>query len=252
MAQKDEQGESEAGAVEGVGLTAESHGQMEQFRVTHETKVLTILLSDLEESTKQQAQLGNVRAAKLIQAHRSIFRTVLQDFDGQEIHAAGDSFLVVFAAPSEGVKFALHMQAAMRKAREEEPEFPWARVGIHQGQVVVERDAPGANVREIYGLQVSTAARITELAGGGQILCSRAVFDDASLKKQDSTCLKDFNGKKTWFLQLNPESIREVVFGLYTEKSLKSAIRKLIEQPELKHVKLYQAEESETYTLNLK
>ncbi|MBM4040625.1 MAG: hypothetical protein FJ290_19130, partial [Planctomycetes bacterium] len=31
----------------------------------------------------------------------------------------------------------------------------------------------------VYGLQVSTAARIMELACGGQVLCSRAVFDDA-------------------------------------------------------------------------
>jgi serine/threonine protein kinase/class 3 adenylate cyclase len=179
MAQKDEQEESQAAGAERVGLTAESRAQMEQFRAAHETKVLTILLSDLEESTKQQAKLGNVRAAELVQEYRSVFRAVLQDLDGHEIETAGDLFLVVFAAPSEGVKFALSMQAAMRTAREEEPEFSWARVGIHQGQVVVERYAPGARVRQVYGLQVSVADRIMELARGGQILCSRAVFDDA-------------------------------------------------------------------------
>ncbi len=62
---------------------------------------------------------------------------------------------------------------------------------------------------------------------------------------------KDFESKKTWFLRLNPESIREIILGLYTEEGLKLAIRKLIERAELQHVKLYQAEESETYTLNL-
>jgi hypothetical protein len=72
-----------------------------------------------------------------------------------------------------------------------------------------------------------------------------------NLRKQGLACLKDFNCKKTWFLRLNPESIREIIFGLYTEESLKLAIRKLIERPELQHVKLYQAKESETYTLNL-
>lgn len=83
----------------------------------------------------------------------------------------------------------------------------------------------------------------------------RNIFDDADLtdfEKDGLACLKDFNGQKTWFLRLNPESIRKVVFGLYTEESLKLAIRKLIERPELQHVKLHQAEESETYTLNLK
>ncbi|MFA5240282.1 MAG: DUF2971 domain-containing protein [Phycisphaerae bacterium] len=82
----------------------------------------------------------------------------------------------------------------------------------------------------------------------------RALFIDAflsGLEREGLSCLKDFNGKKTWFLRLNPQSIREIVFGLYAEDSLKSAIRKLIERPELQHVKLYQAEETETYTLNL-
>lgn len=82
----------------------------------------------------------------------------------------------------------------------------------------------------------------------------RTVFSvDAleGLRKQGLACLKDFNGKKTWFLRLNPKSIKEIIFGLYTEESVKLAIRKLIEQAELQHVKLYQAEVSETYDLNL-
>jgi len=72
------------------------------------------------------------------------------------------------------------------------------------------------------------------------------------LQQQGLAHLKDFKGKKTWFLRLNPVSIREVVFGLYTDNDFKSKIRKLIERQDLKHVKLSQAEESETYTLNLK
>lgn len=71
------------------------------------------------------------------------------------------------------------------------------------------------------------------------------------LQRHGLACLKDFNGKKTWFLRLNPKSIRKIVFGLYTEDSLKLDIRKLIERAELQHVGLYQAEESETYVLNL-
>ncbi|MFA5251280.1 MAG: DUF2971 domain-containing protein [Phycisphaerae bacterium] len=82
----------------------------------------------------------------------------------------------------------------------------------------------------------------------------RVIFDDAylmDLEQQGLACLKDFNGKKTWFLRLDPKSIKEIIFGLYTEDGLKLAIRKLTEQSELQHIKLYQAEESETYTLNL-
>lgn len=162
-----------------VGLTAAAREQLERYRVAHATQVLTILLSDLEGSTRQQSRLGNVRAAEMVQLHRNVFRRVLADVDGEEVETAGDSFLIVFAAPSEAVKFALHMQAAMRQMRGEEPDLPTVRVGIHQGQVVVERHPGEPKALDIYGLQVSTAARITDLGCGGQILCSRGVFDDA-------------------------------------------------------------------------
>jgi len=82
----------------------------------------------------------------------------------------------------------------------------------------------------------------------------RMIFDDAylhDLEQQSLACRKEFNGKKIWFLRLNPESIKEIIFGLYTEESLKLAIRKLIERAELQHIQLYQAKESETYVLNL-
>jgi hypothetical protein len=72
-----------------------------------------------------------------------------------------------------------------------------------------------------------------------------------NLQKHGLASLKDFNSRKTWFLRLNPESIREIIFGLYTKESLKLAIRKLIERAELQHIQLYQAKESETYTLDL-
>ena len=162
-----------------VRLTDDVRTRMERFRVEHDTQVLTLLLSDLVESTKHQTRLGNIGAAAFVQDHRRIFRRVLVGFDGREVETAGDSFLVVFAAPSEGVKFALHLQAAMRRGREETPDVPHVRIGLHQGQVVVERHADGPKVMDIYGLQVSTAARIAEIASGSQVLCSRSVFDDA-------------------------------------------------------------------------
>jgi len=57
-----------------VHLTGTSHAQMERFRSSHNTSVLTILLSDLEGSTRQQSELGNIRAAQVVQQHRAIFR----------------------------------------------------------------------------------------------------------------------------------------------------------------------------------
>ena len=116
-------------------------------------------------------------------------------------------------------------------------------------------DRPKMNILHEFTLENSLKIASTKSFAWSYEKEFRTVFDDASLMdlaQQGLTCFRDFNGQKTWFLRLNPKSIREVVFGLYTEESLKSAIRKLIERPELQHVKLRQAEESETYTLKLK
>jgi hypothetical protein len=82
----------------------------------------------------------------------------------------------------------------------------------------------------------------------------RNIFDDTdlmNLEQQGLAYFKNFNSKKTWFLRLNPESIREVIFGLFAEDSLKQTIKNLVKMPELQHVKLYKAKESEAYTLDL-
>ena len=122
-------------------------------------------------------------------------------------------------------------------------------------RVEYSKDRPRLNLLHEFTTEKAWEIASTKSASWDYEKEFRALFDDATLRNlshQNLTCLRDFNGKKAWFLRLNPESIREVVFGLYTEDSLKSAIRKLIEQPELQHVKLHQAEESETYILNLK
>ncbi len=153
--------------------------ELEQYRRKHETLVLTIFFSDLVGSTRLQTELGNLRAAELVHRHYALMRHVLGSFDGREIKTVGDSMLIVFAAPSEAVKFAVHAERAMRQERQAQPDTPPMRAGVHQGQVVLEMDRQGSDVVDVYGLQVSTAARIMDLAQGDQILLSRAVFDDA-------------------------------------------------------------------------
>jgi len=132
-------------------------------------------------------------------------------------------------------------------------------LGILMNSVSYSKDRPKINILEEPGGSVSLEAFqkavMTKSDSWGYEKEFRAIFlvDDLEIMQQQGLAhLKDFKGKNTWFLRLNPVSIREVIFGLYTDKSLKSDIRKLIERQDLQHIKLRQAAESETYTLNLK
>ena len=86
----------------------------------------------------------------------------------------------------------------------------------------------------------------------------RTIYFVNELEKMKQQGLSDFRKinpediKESWVLKLNPASIKEVIFGLYTEDCLKEDIKELIKRPDLKHINLLQTEEAETYTLNLK
>lgn len=158
-----------------MDLTAKSLELLEKFRTSRQTQVLTILLTDIVGSVRAQFELGNLASKELTDRYRERVRGILRAAEGAEIETAGDSFLLAFAGPSHAVAFALDLQAVLR----EDESLPATRIGIHQGQVVVgERGAEG-RLEQIYGLQVSIAARVMDSATGGQILMTRSVFDDA-------------------------------------------------------------------------
>ena len=163
-----------------VPITSDVRTAAEKFSAEHDRELLTILFTDLVDSTKLQSDLGNVEAARLTELHRKIVRDELARYDAREIEWAGDSCLAVFTKPSEAVVFALRMQMKHRETRESEPRLLLVRVGMHLGEVVVKkRDDGGKKTEGLFGLQVSEAARVMSVARGNQIYCTRAVFDNA-------------------------------------------------------------------------
>lgn len=163
-----------------VPITNEARSAAREFGAARDRELLTILFTDLVDSAKLQFELGNIEAARLTELHRKIVRDELANYDAREIEWAGDSCLAVFSKPSDAVAFALRMQLEHLRARNNEPKLPQVRVGIHLGEVVVrQRDDGGKKTEDLFGLQVSEAARIMSVARGNQIFCSRAVYDSA-------------------------------------------------------------------------
>ena len=85
-----------------VPITSDARTAAEKFSADHDRELLTILFTDLVDSTKLQAEAGNVEAARLTELHRKIVRDELTKYDAGEIEWAGDSCLAVFAKPVYG------------------------------------------------------------------------------------------------------------------------------------------------------
>ncbi|MBN1918615.1 MAG: tetratricopeptide repeat protein [Verrucomicrobia bacterium] len=166
-------------------LTDADRARIDAFRSKHATELLVIVFTDLVGSAALKSELGDEPYKDLDDEHRRLLLETLKGFSkAQAIRVEGDSYIFAFLKPSDAVKFVLEAQAVHRTARAADwPRLPEFRVGIHLGTVVVEEglhgpSVPGA-IGDIKGLQADMTARIMGLAEGGQVLCSRAVFDDA-------------------------------------------------------------------------
>lgn len=154
--------------------------KVEEFRRKHRIGLLTLLFTDLVGSTRLKQHLGDHQAVALIQQHHTLVREILAGFtEGEEISTAGDSFFIVFAKPSDTVKFALELQCRLRRSSPEFRRLLVDRIGIHIGEVMVEERVESSKPKDLYGLQVDICARVMSLAEGNQILLTRSAFDNA-------------------------------------------------------------------------
>jgi class 3 adenylate cyclase len=125
----------------------------------HSRVLVTLLFTDLVDSTVHAARLGDARWRDLLSKHFEAARMQLERFRGREVDTTGDGLLATFAAPAP----ALYCAAAIVRAAEGEGLH--VRAGVHVGEVEV----VGRGVR---GVAVHEAARIMAAAGAGEILVS--------------------------------------------------------------------------------
>src|SRR5580658_3037911 len=120
-------------------LSNEQRASMEEFRRQQRSGILVLLFTDMVGSTKLKQDLGDQRAVAIVRQHHATIRKLLKGFpEGKEIDTAGDSFFIVFVKPSDGVRFALLLQAAIRRLVAEVGQPISLRIGVHAGEVFIE------------------------------------------------------------------------------------------------------------------
>jgi class 3 adenylate cyclase len=159
---------------------------------------LTMLFTDIVESTPMAAVLGNERWGATIDQHNELVRHQIVAHGGDEVKCTGDGFLVAFDQPASAIRCALD---AMRAVNELGLEL---RAGVHVGEVT------RMGKSDLSGLAVHFAQRLCAQAGGGEVLTSSAAVegcdDDAiTFESRGRVRLKGIPGKWDIFdAQLEP------------------------------------------------
>ena len=124
----------------------------------------TVMFTDIVDSTKRAAELGDRQWRALLDRHDETVRQQLARFRGQEVKNLGDGFMATFDGPARAVRCAASICELLR------PLGIAVRSGLHTGEVELKRD-------DLAGIAVHIAARVAAEAAAGETVLSSTVRD---------------------------------------------------------------------------
>jgi predicted ATPase/class 3 adenylate cyclase len=134
--------------------------------------VITMMFTDIVDSTKVKAQIGDQAYFEALKGHNALVRECVSAYKGRELKTIGDAFLIGFALPADGLACASEIQQRLATSPIQVGSGSLQlRIGLHTGTPIVYRDEVSKLI-DLSGTDVDKAARVQGLAGGGQVLIS--------------------------------------------------------------------------------
>ncbi|HVF32175.1 MAG TPA: adenylate/guanylate cyclase domain-containing protein, partial [Acidimicrobiales bacterium] len=130
---------------------------------------VTLLFTDLVDSTPMLEELGDAGNEPLRRAHARLLRSEVEAHDGRPVKDMGDGIMAAFSAPSDAVQCAIAVQQAIGMHNRTPGSRPLGvRIGIHIGEVTEDGG-------DYFGKVVVVAERLCRKAAAGEIVTSDLV-----------------------------------------------------------------------------
>jgi class 3 adenylate cyclase len=144
--------------------------EIEEFltgrRHVHEVErvLATVMFTDIVGSTQSAARLGDRRWGDVMARHDELVRRQIDRYRGRPVKTLGDGFLATFDGPARAIRCAHEITEAVRELGIE------IRAGLHTGECELVGD-------DVAGVAINIGARVSALAGPGEVLVSGTVKD---------------------------------------------------------------------------
>ena len=135
-----------------------------QPEVADDRVLATVLFTDIVDSTRRAAEMGDRDWHALLDAHDAVVRSQLARFRGREVNTSGDGFLAMFDGPQRAIRCAMAIRDAVQALGIQ------VRAGLHTGECEVRGD-------DIGGIAVHIGARVSALAGPNDVIVSSTLRD---------------------------------------------------------------------------
>jgi class 3 adenylate cyclase len=140
-----------------------------------ELRPLAFLFTDLRGSTALYEATGDAAAFAKVRAHFVVLLASLEAHRGNLVKTIGDAVMATFEDPADAMRCAIAMQRGIAEAGE-----VTIKIGVHYGRAM----AVTLNERaDFFGATVNRAARLEGQGAGGDIVCSRRVYDDPAVQE---------------------------------------------------------------------
>ncbi len=126
---------------------------------------MAVLFADISGSTRLYELLGDTKAFAAINGCLDLLRRVTVAHGGHVVKTIGDEIMAVLPSADAAVQAACEMQAEVTAQPPVEDTPITVRIGLHFGSVL-ETDT------DVFGDTVNIAARMVNIAKGGQIITS--------------------------------------------------------------------------------
>jgi class 3 adenylate cyclase len=140
---------------------------------------LTVLFTDLRDSTKLYREIGDATAFGRVMNHFDVLRKAIAEHEGAVVKTIGDAIMAVFRSAADGVLAMLEAQRVL--AQPSDGSMPLQlKAGLHTGPCI----AVTLNDRlDYFGSTVNLAARLECLSTGNDVIISQSVYEDTKVQE---------------------------------------------------------------------
>ncbi|MEP6920225.1 MAG: adenylate/guanylate cyclase domain-containing protein [bacterium] len=140
---------------------------------------LTVLFTDLRNSTKLYREIGDATAFGRVMSHFDVLKKTIAEEDGALVKTIGDAVMAVFRNPAAALEAMLRAQRELASPSDGSSPLT-LKAGIHIGPCI----AVTLNERlDYFGSTVNMAARLESLSTGGDVVISAAVYNDPEVRQ---------------------------------------------------------------------
>ncbi len=140
---------------------------------------LTILFTDLKDSTAFYYEIGESNAYRVVREHFSFLSSIIYKNHGSLVKTIGDSVMAVFYRPQDSIAACLEIRESLKNFNATNNCNITIKLGVHQNNCIAVNIN---NILDYFGTAINVTARLHGLSDGDDIIVSDTVMQDQTVQ----------------------------------------------------------------------